>query len=101
MVQAHWCLPKSFEGMAATLESLPESSAEAAALPVPESIPVTILSAAGSTAEQLAEREALAGRSVRGRHTAALNSGHWIHLDQPELVAEAIREMVARARLQP
>ena len=30
MIQAHWCLPQSFQALAAALEALPDSSAEAA-----------------------------------------------------------------------
>ncbi len=98
MVEAHWCLPKSFEGLAAALESLPASSAEAAGLELPGSIPLTILSAGHCTPAQIADRESLIGRSVRGHHIVASNSGHWIHLDQPELVIQAIRDMVESAR---
>ncbi|MGP0070452.1 MAG: alpha/beta fold hydrolase [Bryobacteraceae bacterium] len=94
MVRAHWCEPKSFLGMAAYLESLPKSAAEAAELSVPATIPVTVLSAANATPEQLEEREAVARRSPRGQHIVARKSGHWIQLDEPELVVEAIREMV-------
>ncbi len=49
MVRAHWCLPKSFRGMADYLESLPASAEEAAALGEPETIPVTVLSASNAT----------------------------------------------------
>jgi pimeloyl-ACP methyl ester carboxylesterase len=94
MVTAHWCLPKSFTGMAAALEALPESSEEAARLTIPESIPLTILSAANSTAAQRVVREALAKRSIRGRHIVAAKSGHWIHLDEPDLVIDAIRDIL-------
>lgn len=97
MVRAHWCSPKSFLAMGDYLESLPASAHEAAALEVPENrgpetIPVTVLSAANSSPEQLAEREEMARRSPRGRHIVAQKSGHWIQLDEPELVVEAIRE---------
>jgi pimeloyl-ACP methyl ester carboxylesterase len=94
MVRAHWCDPKSFWGMAGYLASLEESAREVAAMKIPEDIPVSVLSAANSTPEQLEEREALAGRSPRGRHIIARKSGHWIQLDEPELVAEAIRELI-------
>jgi pimeloyl-ACP methyl ester carboxylesterase len=94
MVTAHWCLPKSFEGLAAALEALPQSSAEAANLLLPASIPLTILSAANSTPVQRAEREALAKRSARGRHLVVAKSGHWIHLDDPALVVDAIRDLM-------
>ncbi len=95
MVRAHWCQPKSFEGMAAYLESLPASAAEAAALTSPAGIPVTILSAATATPEQLKERDGWARRSPHGQHVVARKSGHWIQLDEPELAVQAVREMVA------
>lgn len=98
MVRAHWCLPKSFLGMAAYLESLPVSAGEAATLEGAGAIPVTILSAANAASEQLEEREALAHRSPLGRHIVAAKSGHWIQLDEPELVVQAIREMVKLTR---
>jgi pimeloyl-ACP methyl ester carboxylesterase len=95
MVRAHWCQPKGFLGLAAHLESLPASAQEASALGHPEGIPLTVLSAANSTPEQLEVREAWTRRSPRGRHIIARKSGHWIQLDEPELVVEAIREMAA------
>lgn len=94
IVRAHWCQPKCFLGMASYLESLPASSIEAAAMgELPARIPVTILSAATAVPGQLAEREAIARHSLSGKHIIAANSGHWVHLDQPELVVQAIREM--------
>jgi pimeloyl-ACP methyl ester carboxylesterase len=94
MVRSHWCQPKSFLGLAAYLESLPASAREAAALEEPDAVPITVLSAANSTPQQLEERAALARRSPHGRHILAAKSGHWIQLDEPELVIEAIRAMV-------
>ena len=94
MVRAHWSLPKSFLGMAAYLESLPLGAAEAVAIGEGEAIPVTVLSAANATPEQLEERDQMAHRSPRGRHIIARKSGHWIQLDEPELVVGAIREML-------
>ena len=98
MVQAHWCQPKAFLGMAEYFGALPESAEQAAALNDLPRVPVTILSAANSTASQLAERDGLAGRSPRGKHVVVPDSAHWIHLDQPEVVIEAIREMVEQVR---
>ncbi len=94
MVQAHWCQPKSFEVLGNYFESLPVSATEAYGLVEPDSLPVIVLSAANSTPEQLKERDALAGRSPHGQHIIAAKSGHWIQLDEPELVVQAIREMV-------
>lgn len=99
MVRAHWSEPKSFQGLAAHLESLPESSRQAEALgALPPKIPLAILSAAHATPQQLADRDAAVSRSAHGRHVIAAGSGHWIHLDEPERVIEAIREMLALVR---
>jgi pimeloyl-ACP methyl ester carboxylesterase len=95
IVQAHWCQPKSFLGMANYLESLPASASEASACgDLPGHIPVSILSASNSSAAQLAERDAVKRRSLHGKHIIAVKSGHWIHFDEPDLVIQAIREMV-------
>jgi len=99
MVQAHWCQPQAFIGMAEYFKALPESAEQAAALGDLPRIPVTILSAGNSTPGQLAERDAIASQSPRGKHVIVSNSGHWIHLDQPEVVLEAIRAMVEVVRL--
>ena len=96
MVRAHWCQAKSFEGLALYLESLPGSSTELNALGALVPVALTILSAANATPPQLAEREALTRCSPQGKHIVAAGSGHWIQLDRPELVVEAIREMAAR-----
>lgn len=94
IVQAHWCQPKCFIAMAQYLESLPASAGQAAQLANLPPIPISILSAGNSTAEQIAEREEMARRSVHGKHIVVAGSGHWIHLDQPAIVINAIREMV-------
>ena len=97
MVRAHWCQVKSFVGLAAYLESLPASSREAIEFGA-SAAPVTVLSAANATPEQRDEREAMARRSPHGRHIVAAKSGHWIQLDEPELVVQAIREMIERVK---
>jgi pimeloyl-ACP methyl ester carboxylesterase len=99
MVRAHWCQAKSFQGLGNYFESLPASSAEADALVEPGDLPVIALSAANATAEQLKERDALARRSPHSQHIIAAKSGHWIQLDEPELVVQAIREMARVAKL--
>jgi pimeloyl-ACP methyl ester carboxylesterase len=102
MIQAHWCQPKGFLGMSEYFNSLPRSATEAAACPEPSpDIPLVVLSASNSTPVQLAERSAMARHSSRGAHIVAEKSGHWIHLDEPELVVNAIREMVGLSSARP
>jgi pimeloyl-ACP methyl ester carboxylesterase len=43
-------------------------------------------------------QDELAGLSTQGQRIIATQSGHYIHLDQPDLVADAIHELVETAR---
>jgi pimeloyl-ACP methyl ester carboxylesterase len=93
-VRAHWSRPGGFLMMAEYLEALPGCAAAGLTMKVPGNIPVTILSAGNAAAEELREREAWASESERGRHIKVPGTGHWLQLERPELVAEAVREMV-------
>jgi pimeloyl-ACP methyl ester carboxylesterase len=42
----------------------------------------------------LAEHRDIARLSPLGRHIVAANSGHWVQLDQPDLVVSAIRDVI-------
>jgi pimeloyl-ACP methyl ester carboxylesterase len=90
MVASHWSNPKCFEGMARHLERLPESCAEVATM-APLTTPATVI---------IAEDVARAGRDPapalpNASRIVALKSGHWVQLDSPELVVEAIRARIA------
>ena len=95
-VRAHWSRPKSFLAMAEYLEALPACAAAGLKMSLPAEIPVTIFSAGNATAEELDERDAWAAQSRQGRHVTAPGTGHWLQLEKPELVADAVREMANR-----
>jgi len=97
VIQSHWCQPKSFRAMADHLESLPASAAACRSCEL-GNLPITVLSGANSAADRLAEHQAMANRSSRGKLIVAEKSGHWIQLDEPELVVAAVREMVEESR---
>ena len=88
MVAAHWSSPKSFLGMAAHLEALPASARESYEAAPLNGIPIIVLSSGRSTGP------APEGWSTDMRHIVADKSGHWIHLDQPELVVQAVRDLI-------
>jgi pimeloyl-ACP methyl ester carboxylesterase len=67
-------------------------------MPLSSDIPLTILSAANATAQELAERERWAHASIRGQHVLVADSGHWIQLEHPERVAAAVLEMIGYLR---
>jgi pimeloyl-ACP methyl ester carboxylesterase len=73
--------------MAEHLESLPAVAAAAAQLP-PPTVPTIVISGAHLTPEQVKEHSAL------GRHVVAESSGHWVHLDRPDVIVDAVLELV-------
>ena len=96
-IRAHWSRPKSFATMARYLAALPESSAEfAQSRPLPQ-VPLIVLSAY-CTGEQLAAQRELASSCGQGIHRMISDCGHWLHLDRPDAVVEAVQEVLARVR---
>jgi pimeloyl-ACP methyl ester carboxylesterase len=57
-----------------------------------------VISAAGSGERRLTADAALARRSTRGRHILAADSGHWVPLDAPQVVIDAITTLVSEIR---
>ena len=94
-VRAHWCRPESFLSMADHLQSLAGVAAAVRAVPALGDLPLQVISGAHLTESQLAEHRQLAALSAQGRHVIAPDSGHWVHLDRPDYVAEAIRSVCA------
>ncbi len=95
VLRAHWSRPRFFQSLARQIAALPESARQVAeAGSSLEDIPLVVLSAGrdGSTHNEVYER--MAGLSLRGRHVVAGKSDHFILLDEPGLIAEAIREVV-------
>jgi pimeloyl-ACP methyl ester carboxylesterase len=96
LVACHWKQAKSFEGMARHFECLEHSVAEASKFPVLD-LPVTML--VGAQNEHPTDQHEYARRiSSRTQLVVAEKSGHWIQLDEPELVVRAIRDMVEAGR---
>ena len=81
MIRAHWCQPKSFHAMAAYLESLPTNAAN---VKLPTNIRTTVVT----------PRDFHCEIPEGANHLIAQNSGHWIQLDEPGLVAQAIRDII-------
>jgi hypothetical protein len=62
-------------------------------------LPLVVLRRGLRTNPVLDQREAdLAGMSTSGKLVVATKSDHQIHLDEPELVVQAIRDVVDAAR---
>jgi pimeloyl-ACP methyl ester carboxylesterase len=85
LLQARWSEARFYRELAASIRSMPACAAEAALHPIPAGVPVIVLSGAHQTQERLSAHQALATR-----HIVVEGSAHWIHLDRPSLVADAI-----------
>jgi pimeloyl-ACP methyl ester carboxylesterase len=90
-----WTQPRFFDALGHQIGSMPVTSAEvlAASAGGYGDLPLVTISSTDPGDHRLRQQKALAGLSTRGRHLVASASGHWIPLDQPDLVVHVIREM--------
>jgi pimeloyl-ACP methyl ester carboxylesterase len=98
LIRERWSHAEFFLTMARYIRTLPAAAAEASQSQIPAHIPVTVISGAHQPPVRMAEHQAIAAHSLHGRHLVAANSAHWIHLDQPELIVEAFREMAEKLK---
>src|SRR5262249_35523060 len=98
LIRERWGHPKFFLVMARYIQTLPACAAEASVCDIPAHVPITVISGAHQPESRMAEHKALAAHSAQGRHIVAANSAHWIQLDQPDLVVQAFRRMVAEMK---
>src|SRR6185369_3971954 len=94
VVQAMWCRPKCFRAMAEHLGVLEEATAAIRSIASLGDLPTIVISSGDQPANVAAAHHALARMSSRGRVVVASKSGHWVPFDEPELIAEAVREIV-------
>lgn len=99
VIAAQWSRPQSFRAMASTLEALPACAVDVGRPALPAELPVAILSAASAREDELRERESWLKGLLETEHLILQGAGHWLHLEQPEQVAEAVRWCVERARM--
>jgi pimeloyl-ACP methyl ester carboxylesterase len=98
IVQALWCQPKCFRAMADHLGVLEEMAAAVSRVTSLADVPLVIISSGDQSPDTIAKHRQLAGLSSQGRHMVATKSGHWIQLDEPDLVVTVIRDIVERTR---
>ncbi len=99
-VQAHWSSSKAFRGMWQHLAALPMCS-EYFARDTDDfgSTPIIVLSAGARNPRWISADANLARASANGRQIVSERSGHWIHLDDPEVVIQAIRDVMRAEQL--
>lgn len=92
-IRAHWSRPGFYWAMADHLRAVPACAREVSNCPISSKPPVTVLSGSHQLPERLAEHAAMATR-----HIIAAGSEHFIHLDEPELVVDAVCEMLQQLK---
>jgi pimeloyl-ACP methyl ester carboxylesterase len=98
VVRALWSQPKNFMTLGQHVAALPVSAEQAAEVSSFGDLPLVVLSRDHQAAPYSDWQRDLVQLSSRGRQLLVSDSGHWIHLDHPELVIQAIREVAASAR---
>ena len=99
IVRGFWSHPKNFISLGQHVAALPVSAAQAAAAKSFGDLPLVVLSGDHHPAPYANWQRDLAQLSSRGLQLLAGDCGHWIHLEHPDLVTEAIRQVVAAARV--
>ena len=95
-----WAQSKFYDALRSHIETVPLSAAETldAGAHGYGDLPLVTISSTDPGEYRLRQQEALARLSTRGRHITASNSGHWIPLDQPAIVIEAIEKLLEELR---
>lgn len=95
-----WTHEKFYSALGGQIESICVSAAEAldASRDGYGDLPLVTISPTDPGEYRLHQQEALARLSTRGRHVIASNSGHWIPIDQPQVVIDAVRAVVSAVR---
>lgn len=91
-----WTQPEFFEALGSQIESVCHSAAEVARETPGDygDLPLVTITAAGAGGRRLRADAALARLSTRGRQVLAADSGHWVPLDAPHAVIDAIVDVV-------
>ncbi len=91
-----WTQPKFFEALGSQITTICDSAAEVLQTAPHDygDLPLVVISAATASARRLEADAHLARMSTRGRHVLAQNSGHWVPLDAPQAVIDAIADLV-------
>ena len=93
-----WTQPRFFEALGSQIDTICQSAGEALDAGNVGDIPLVVVSATRPPPHQVALQERLARMSSKGRRIVASSSGHWVPLDQPEVVVAAVREVVEEVR---
>jgi pimeloyl-ACP methyl ester carboxylesterase len=89
-VRAHWSRPQSFATLAEYLSQLTSCVNE---IPYRSlgNVPLIVVTGESASESEYAEHRKLAALSTRREHIVAGGSGHWVHLDRPDVAIDAVQ----------
>jgi pimeloyl-ACP methyl ester carboxylesterase len=95
-LQQFWTDEKFFRSLGSHIESVCVSARETldASRHGYGDLPLVTISSTDPGDYRLRQQDALARLSTRGRHIVARQSGHWVPLDEPQTVIDAIRAVL-------
>ena len=95
-----WTERKFFDALGSQIASMCESALEVLREDSGSfgDVPLAVITGDGADTNRRAADEALARRSTRGRHIVVPESGHWVPLDAPQTVADAVAAIVQEVR---
>lgn len=98
IVAAHWSSPAFFRGMTAHIQGVPGTVTEMLRATPIVGLPVVLLTPGHQKAISQADLRKIGPDATQ---LIAEKSGHWLHLDEPELVIEQIRDMLTVVQSEP
>jgi pimeloyl-ACP methyl ester carboxylesterase len=96
-----WTQPKFFDALASQIETIRTSAREALDAGPMGAVPLVVVSATTPHPHHVDLQERLARSVPGGRRIVAPASGHWVPLDQPDVVVNAIQDVVRQVRGRP
>lgn len=89
-----WTHPKFYQALASQIDHLAAGAAEVRAAGGFDAMPVAVVSAEGNAEAQMAAEAARL--SSASSHVVVKNTGHWIQLDQPRAIVDAVMKVLGR-----
>jgi len=95
-----WTQPKFFEALGSQITTICDSATEVLQIAPSDygDLPLVVISSATAGGRRLEADARVARMSARGRHVLAQDSGHWVPLDAPQVVIDAVVGLVRETR---
>jgi pimeloyl-ACP methyl ester carboxylesterase len=95
-IRAHWSRSTSFLAMSEYIAEIPASCAQAIVCPDLGDKPLIVLSAEQGRAGHLGRQAKLAKLSTRGDFRMIPGTSHWLMLEEPQAIADAVQDLLER-----